>query len=131
MWFQLFSQAKIQSCTKVRVSYAAKLSGLFPALCLHGPPPSPDLIRVPVPCIGSMKKRMMLIANLLFGTKDICNCSLYLAFWDIISKHRAEGTEVRFSRRGQGFDPPTGSAVCCSMCPPVSQDIGGEHFLDP
>jgi len=84
MWFQLSSQAKNQRCIKVQVSSTAKMSGLLPTLCLRGPLPLPERIQVPVPCIESMKKRMMLIANLLYSTKDISNCSLYLAFWGII-----------------------------------------------
>lgn len=93
MWFQLFSQVKIRSCIKLQVSTKAKTSGVLPTLCLLGPPLLPELIQVPVPCIWSMKKRTMPIANLLCGTKHICNCSLYLALLGIISEHRANGRE--------------------------------------
>lgn len=106
MWFQLFSQVKIQSCIKLQVSSTAKMSGVLPTLCLLGCSPLPELIQVPVPCIWSMKKRMMLIANLLCGTKHICNCSLYLAFLGMISEHRANGRDNQgqiFQKRTMGW----------------------------
>lgn len=69
------------------------MSGPLPTLYLPGPPPLPELIRVPAPCVASVKKGMMLAANLLCGTKDICNCTLCLVFWGITAEHRANGRE--------------------------------------
>lgn len=74
----------------------------------------------------------MLTANLLCGTK----VSVIVFVWPFgvlfqSTGQTGERTRGRSSRRGRWIDPPTGSTVCRSMCPPASQDLGGERFLEP
>lgn len=131
MWFQLFSHAKIQSCVKLQVSWAAKMSGLLPALCLHGPTPCLSWFRFH--CLALAPWRRGQCSSIIFNTahKDSCNCSPCSALWGIISDHRENGRDnwrQIVQERTVSF-PPTGCAVCCTMCSPASQDTGMEFFL--
>ena len=102
------------------------MSGLLPTLCL-------SWFRFQCLALGPWRRGQCSSLIFYVAQKTSVIAVFIWPFWALFQStgQMGERTKGRCSRRGQWVDPPTGSAVCCSMCPPASQNMGGECFLEP